>query len=257
MQYERKLLIFGIFSLCIVLVSIIMPPTPQEIQYHQFADQRNYFGIPNFLNVVSNIFIFFSGIAGFFFLLHSREFLNHKIFTHFSERWPYIILFLSVIIVSITSAYYHLEPNNNRLIWDRIPITIGIGALLSITLIERISIKFGLILLPFLILFGIGSVIYWYWGEQYGFGNLNYYLVIQFYSILAIVILVKYFPSRYTRNKDIYIAVALYAFAKLVEILDHEIYNLGQIISGHSVKHLIVGLAVFWITYSLYMRRPL
>ncbi|MBL78911.1 MAG: alkaline phytoceramidase [Nitrosomonadaceae bacterium] len=239
-----------------VIASIIMPPTAQETQYHQFVDQRSYFGIPNFLNVVSNIFIFLAGLIGFIFLLCSNKFLIHKTFIHFSERWSYIILFLNVLVAGITSAYYHLEPDNARLMWDRIPIAIGIVTFLSITLMERISINFGLILLPILTIFGIGSVIYWYCGEQYGLGNLNYYIVIQFYSILAIAILGKYFSSIYTRSNDVYIVVILYAIAKLVEILDYEIYSLGQVISGHTVKHLIIGLAIFWITYSLYKRRP-
>jgi hypothetical protein len=98
---------------------------------------------------------------------------------------------------------------------------------------------------------------YWYWGEQYGLGNLNYYIVVQFYSILVIILLGKFFSSRYTRGADIYIVIILYVFAKLAEITDYEIYSLGQVISGHSVKHLFAGLAVFWIIYMLQMRRPL
>lgn len=257
MKYQSQLLMFGIFSVGIVLISIIMPPTSQSIEYHQFVDQRIYFGIPNFFNVISNIFLLFSGLAGFIFLLRPREFLIHKTFIKFSERWPYFILFLSVIMASLASTYYHLAPDNTRLVWDRLPIAIGIVTLLSTVLIERISINIGFILLPFLILFGIGSVMYWYWSEQYGLGNLNYYIVVQFYSILAIILLGKYFSSRYTRGADIYIVIILYSFAKFAEIADHEIYSLGQVISGHSVKHLFVGMAVFWIIYMLHKRRPL
>ena len=124
-------------------------------------------------------------------------------------------------------------------------------------MIERISINIGFISLPFLILFGIGSVLYWYWSELYGSGNLNYYIVVQFYSILAIILLGKYFSSRYTRGADIYVVIIFYTFAKIAETVDHEIFNLGQVISGHSVKHLFVGLAVFRIIYMLQKRRPL
>ena len=104
---------------------------------------------------------------------------------------------------------------------------------------------------------GGASVLYWYWTEQSGAGNLNYYIVVQFYSILAIILLGKYFSSRYTRGADIYVVIILYAFAKLAEIADHEIFSLGQVISGHSVKHLFVGMTVFWIIYMLQKRRPL
>jgi hypothetical protein len=160
-------------------------------------------------------------------------------------------------MASFTSTYYHLAPDNARLAWDRLPIAIGIMTLLSIVLIERISINIGFISLPFLVLFGIGSVMYWHWSELYGLGNLNYYIVVQFYSILAIILLGKYFSSRYSRGADIYVVIILYAFAKLAEMADHEIFSLGQVISGHSVKHFFVGLAVFWIIYMLQKRRPL
>ena len=257
MRCQSRYLIFGILSVGIVLIPVLMPPTSQSIDYHQFADQRTYLGIPNFFNVASNIFILFSGLAGVLFLLHPREFFIQKTFIKSLERWPYFILFLSVIMASLASTHYHLAPDNARLVWDRLPIAIGIVTLLSIVLIERISINIGCISLPFLILFGIGSVMFWYWSEQYGLGNLNYYIVVQFYSILAIILLGKYFSSRYTRGEDIYVVIILYAFAKLAEIADHEIYSLGKIISGHSVKHLFVGLAVFWIVYMLQKRRPL
>lgn len=257
MKGQSQLLIFGIFSVVIVLISIIMPPTSQPIEYHQFIDQRIYFGIPNFFNVVSNIFLLLSGLTGIVFLLRPREFLVNKTFIKLSERWPYFILFLSVILASLASTYYHLAPDNSRLVWDRLPIAIGMMTLLSIVLIERISINIGFISLPFLILFGIGSVLYWYWSELYGSGNLNYYIVVQFYSILAIILLGKYFSSRYTRGADIYVVIIFYAFAKIAETVDHEIFNLGQVISGHSVKHLFVGLAVFRIIYMLQKRRPL
>ena len=257
MRCQNQYLIFGILSVGMALIPILMPPISQSVNYHQFADQRIYFGTPNFFNVASNIFIFFSGLAGLILLMRPREFLLNITFIKFSERWPYFILFISVIMASLASTYYHLAPDNARLVWDRFPIAIGIVTLLSIVLIERIDTNIGFILLPCLILFGVGSVIYWDWGEQFGLGNLNYYIVVQFYSILAIILLSKYFFSRYTRGGGIYVVIILYAFAKLAEALDHEIYSLGQVISGHSVKHLFVGMAVFWIIHMLQKRRPL
>ena len=257
MRCQSQYLIFGILSVNMVLIPILMPSTSQSVDYHQFADQRTYSGTPNFLNVVSNIFIFFSGLAGLILLLLSREFLLHITFINFSERWPYFILFLSVIMASLASTYYHLVPDNARLVWDGFPIAIGIMTLLSTVLIERINENIGFISLPCLILFGVGSVIYWDWSEQFGLGNLNYYIVVQLYSILAITLFSKYFSSGYTGGAGIYVVIILYAFAKLAETLYHEINSLGQLISGHSIKHLFVGLAVFQIVHMLQNRRPL
>ncbi len=257
MRRQSQYLIIGILSVGMVFIPIFIPPISQSVDYHQFADQRTYFGISNFFNVVSNIFIFSPGLVGLILLLQPRESLLYITFIKFSERWPYFILFLSVMMASLASAYYHLAPDNARLVWDRIPIAIGIVALLSTVLIERINTNIGFILLPFFILFGVGSVIYWDWSEQSGLGNLNYYIVVQLYSILAIILLSKYFFSRYTGGTGIYVVIIVYAFAKLAESLDHEIYSLGKMISGHSVKHLLVGLAVFQIVRILQNRRPL
>src|SRR5258708_23386311 len=43
---------------------VLLPPIPQDQSYHQFADQRTIFGIPNFWNVVSNLPFLVAGAAG-------------------------------------------------------------------------------------------------------------------------------------------------------------------------------------------------
>ena len=42
----------------------LIPPIPQDQSYHQFADQRTLFGIPNVWNVVSNLPFIAVGAAG-------------------------------------------------------------------------------------------------------------------------------------------------------------------------------------------------
>lgn len=256
-RMRARLWVLGILSVGMVLAAAIVPPIPQPAEYHQFADQRIYFGIPNFFNVASNIAFLLVGVAGLIFLLHSRTSIVLKAFVELPERWPYLILFSSVVMASMGSAYYHLLPDNDRLVWDRLPIATGIMALLAATLSERISPKVGLRLLPVLIAVGAGSVMHWYWSEQRGAGNLNFYIVVQFYSLLVIILLGIFFPSRYTRGADIYVALALYGFAKLAEAGDREIYDLGQVVSGHTIKHLLAALAIYWILRMLTKRRPL
>ncbi len=246
-----------ILSAVMVLAAMIVPPIPQPLEYHQFADQRVFFGIPNFFDVVSNIAFLLVGTAGLIFLLGSQGSIVAKAFVGLPERWPYLILFLSVAMASIGSAYYHLAPDNDRLVWDRLPIAIGLMALLAATLCERVSPKVGLRLLPVLIVVGAGCVMHWYWSEQRGVGNLNFYIVVQFYSLLVIFLLGIFFPSRYTHGTDIYTVIALYGFAKLAEIGDRQIYDLGHVMSGHTAKHLLAALAICWILRMLIKRGPL
>jgi hypothetical protein len=47
-----------------VLGLFFLPPIPQDQAYHQLADQRAIFGIPNFWNVVSNLPFLLIGAAG-------------------------------------------------------------------------------------------------------------------------------------------------------------------------------------------------
>jgi hypothetical protein len=240
-----------------LFIAAIVPPIAQPPEYHQFADQRHYFGIPNFFNVVSNLAFLMVGIAGLIFLLSSRAPSAYNAFIDPRERWPYLILFLSVAMTGVGSAYYHLAPDNDHLTWDRLPIAIAIMALLSATITERVGLEAGLRLLPVLVVAGALSVVHWYWSEQQGAGNLNFYIVVQFYSILLIVLLAIFFPSRYTRGGDFYIVLAWYGVAKLAEIADRQIYDLGHVISGHTAKHVLAAIGVYWILRMLKKRRPL
>ena len=255
MNHRTRLWLLGILAVAMLLVAAIMPPIPQPAEYHQFADRRSYFGILNFFDVISNIVFLFVGMAGLVFLLHSR--LARRAFVALPERWPYLILFLSVLVAGFGSAYYHWAPDNERLVWDRLPMAMGFMALLAAMLAERVNSRMGLRLLPFLVAAGVGSVLHWYWSEQLGAENLNFYIVVQFCSLLIILLLVTFFPPRYSRGTDIYMMIAWYGLAKLAELADQEIYALGQVISGHTAKHLLAALAVYWILRMLQKRSPL
>lgn len=257
MNTRRRLWILGILSASMLLAAVIVPAIPQPAEYHQFADRRIYFDIPNFFDVASNAVFLLVGVAGLVFLLCLRGSMASEAFADLSERWPYLVFFLSVAMTCIGSIYYHLAPDNDRLVWDRLPIAMGIMALLAATLNERVSPRMGVPLLPVLIAIGAGSVMHWHWSEQRGAGNLNFYIVVQFYSLLVIILLGIFFPSRYTRGADIYMALALYGCAKLAEAGDREIYDLGQVVSGHTIKHLLAALAIYWILRMLTKRRPL
>ncbi len=251
---RTRLRVLIVFSLCVVLLAVAMPPVSQPQAYHQFADQRLMLGIPNFMNVVSNLAILLSGLAGLSFLWRTYRAPGQRVFHSSVEFWPYLVLFVSVVMTAPGSAYYHWEPDNISLLWDRLPIAVGVTALLASAFSERIHPQLGLWSLPALVLMGAGSVIYWYWGEQQGVGNLNYYIVIQFYSLLLIVLLSLLLPSSYTHGNDIYRVIGIYAVAKLAETLDQQIFSLGQIVSGHTVKHLLAALAIWWIVKMLQKR---
>jgi hypothetical protein len=242
-------------SAAMLLIAALAPPIPQPLEYHQFADQRGLLGIPNFLDTISNLAFLFVSFSGLKFLLQTqrRGTSDMQAFSDPRERRPYIAFFLALGMTGIGSAYYHLAPDNDRLVWDRLPMALAIMALLAATLSERVSPRAGR-LLPVLMAAGAASVAYWHWTEQRGAGNLNFYIVVQFYSILVIAMLCIFFPSRYTCGSLILAALVWYGVAKLAEIGDHQIFAMGEVVSGHTAKHLIAALAALRVVDMLRKR---
>ena len=151
------------FTLLTVAAAFLLPAMPQPPDYHDFADQRGALGIDNFLDVVSNVAFLIAGIAGLFVVLSGRARFEFP-----SERWPYAVFFLGILLTSAGSSYYHLDPNNETLFWDRLPMTIAFMSLISAQIGDRIGIRAGPALLLPLLLVGMGSVVYWILTERAG-----------------------------------------------------------------------------------------
>ena len=238
-----------------IVATALVPRIQQDEAYHHFADQRSLLGIANFMNVASNLPFLATGIAGLLFV-NRKSSLAYNTFLHRFERWPYIVFFFGVMLTCFGSAYYHQSPNTERLMWDRLPMSIAFMSLLAAVISERINVRAGLVLLAPLVVIGVGSVIYWHLSEQRGSGDLRPYVLVQFYSLLAIVLTAIMFPSRYTKGDAMLVTCGFYALAKVLELLDGQILSIGGIVSGHSLKHIVAAIAVYWIFRMLKQRMP-
>lgn len=238
-----------LLPLCAVALALaLLPPFPQPQEYHRFADARALFGVPHFLDVASNLA--FLAVAAFgLFVMRSASFADGK------ERWPWALFFLALAATAFGSAWYHLAPDNARLFWDRLPINLCFAALLSGVIAERCGVKVGLLLLPPLAATGAAAAWYWLRSEELGAGNVLPYFGFQLYALLAILLLMRFFPARYSRSADLYRMILLYGAALVAELLDRHIYALGQIVSGHTLKHLLAATAAYQIVRMLRLRR--
>jgi hypothetical protein len=242
---DARLWLLGTVAFAVVVVVALLPPLPEPPALRVLVDGRTFFGIANFANVVSNAPLLLVGAWGLYVVRRSNAFAAA------AEKWPYALLFLAVALASFASTYYHLAPEDDTgLMWDRLPMSAGFMALASAVIVERISAKAGLQLLVPLALAGAATVVHWRWS-----GNILPYAVVQYGGIAAIVAIALLFRSRYTRGGDLLAAVAIYAAAKLAEALDAQIYALGGIVSGHTLKHLIAALSVGWLVRMLTLRR--
>jgi predicted membrane channel-forming protein YqfA (hemolysin III family) len=235
--------------LCAVVLAA-WPRIPQEQGYHQFADTRTVLGVPNGLNVLSNVPFAVVGLAGIALLVRRGKALRDP-----RERWPWMVFFVGVAFTSLGSAWYHLAPSNASLVWDRCPMAIGFMALLSALITERIDARLGLWLLAPLVLLGLAGVLAWNVSERAGAGDLRLYVFVQFFPLVAIPLILWMTPRTYGDSWAYLVGLGVYALAKVAEVGDGTIYEgLGGLVSGHTLKHLIAAAAVGVLAWAMAVR---
>jgi hypothetical protein len=231
-------------------------PIPQPEGYHQFADARTLWRIPNALNVVSNALFFFVGWAGLAFLRRgpTRDPEGpfrpgaHTAFESLRERPAYVLFFAGVLLTAFGSAWYHLKPSTPRLFWDRLPMAVAFMALFAAMIAERISIYWSRMLLLPLVFAGAASVVMWRLSEDRGAGDLRFYVYVQIFPMLALPLMMLLFRPRYSRGVELFLAMLVYAGAKALEHFDAKVWELtSQTASGHSLKHVAAAVAAFLI----------
>jgi hypothetical protein len=232
------LLVLVLGSLMLVL---LQAPIQQDVAYHHFVDTRNLFGIPNFYNVISNLPFFISGIAGVLFCTKRAQ-LDIK------PEW--LCFFVGITLVSIGSTYYHLNPDNQSLVWDRLPMAMGFMALFAALLGEFVDARLAKHGLLPMILVGLSSVLVWHW-----FDDLRFYVWVQFMPLLLIPAMMLLYRSRYTHSYLLIPVLILYGLAKLLEAFDAPIFSLFlDEVSGHSIKHVLAALGSALILWMLRLR---
>ena len=226
-----------------------LDPIAQDISYHLFVDTREIWSVPNFWNVVTNLPFVIVGLLGLYKLKSPGKL---KLISEINIA--YILLFFGTFLVGFGSSYYHLAPDNQTLVWDRLPMTIAFMALFSIIISEFVSVRSGRALLMPLILAGILSVVYWHYSEIRGEGDLRFYVLVQFYPMLAIPIMMICFRSHCTHVYAYWWLLLAYIAAKLFEHFDGEVFDALGFISGHSLKHLAAALGMY-VLLAFYQKR--
>jgi len=226
------LALIGLAALAVVAL-FLLAPIHQDPEYHQFADHRTILGLPNFWNVVSNAPFLLVALWGL------RALANHAAFSERWERHAYIILLAGLALVAFGSGYYHFDPSDATLFWDRLPMTIVFMALLSITFGERLNLRAGRLLLAPLLVLGVASLLYWK-----ATGDLRLYILVQFYPMLALPLMLAWLPARYTEAGGIWAMIGFYVLAKALESADSRIWQAAAPLSGHPWKHVAGAAAM-------------
>ncbi len=236
-----RLIILGVLSLGSLLLVFSLEPIPQDPSYHQFADDRPLLNVPNFLNIFSNLP--FLLVGGFGFTLTRKHMIG-------SSNAAWMIFFAGVALVGLGSSYYHVNPDNHTLVWDRLPMTIGFMGLFIAILCEWISPRLVILLFP-MCLIGIASVVYWHYTD-----DLRFYAWVQFFPLLLLVALGFLFKPSQPDQHWLFIGLCLYIASKICEYFDRAIFELsGTLFSGHTAKHFAAAFAVYSVAIMLSRRR--
>lgn len=220
--------------------AFFVPPVAQDLAYHDFADHRAIWGIPNFCDVLSNLPFAVVGIWGGMVLWCQRA---QMVDVAALRLWA--IFFGGVFLVAFGSGYYHWAPDNHTLVWDRLPMTIAFMSLFSLIVMERVSRRAGLTLFPWLLFIGMASVFYWDYTETLGQGDLRPYALVQFLPMVLIVLILCLFPSALGGTRWLGGCLGFYLLAKVLEHFDDAFFGLfAGVISGHSLKHMAAAAGV-------------
>lgn len=252
--FSHALLIAVVVAAAAVTAGLL--PIPQDPAYHAFADRRTLVGIPRALDVLSNIGFLVAGWFGLRVL--GTPGAGASMFAGVPERQgrrAYTALFAGTLLTAFGSAYYHLAPDNARLVWDRLPMTIGFMGLLTAILGERVSVRAARILFVPLLAAGAFSVAYWGWTEARGAGDLRPYGLVQFGSLALVLLMLALYRTPHAGTSYLVAALAAYGAAKLFEAFDASIFSIGSVVSGHTLKHAAAAAGLGTVALMLRERR--
>ena len=141
-------------------------PVAQLVDYHDFSDQRRLLGIPHALNVLSNLGFALVGAWGLW-----RTGGPHAMPGLGRGARGYRLFLVAFTLTALGSGWYHLDPDNARLFWDRLPI-----ALASAGLVAAVQAETSLRVPPrdwtwLLAIAGAASVVWWAWTDRRGNGD--------------------------------------------------------------------------------------
>ncbi len=222
----------------VCLSFLVSQPIGQPLDYHQFADQRPALDIANAANVLSNLPFILVGMLGLVWMRRKPELVS-------AVRAGYVTFFAGLILTGVGSGYYHLAPDNQTLIWDRLAMTVCFAGLVALIIAERIDPRTGGVALPCLLITGVATVVYWGWVD-----DLRPYLLFQFGAMLLLPVMIL--RTRGPGTRWLWFALLCYLVAKVTEMTDAHVYDLtDQLISGHSLKHVAASMSGLMIGLKL------
>lgn len=245
--WRRECLLAGLF-LVLLAAALIGPSVAQPSHYHDFADQRSWGWLPHAMDVVSNLPFALWGMVGGWALLRAVRVRAVDAATAAMAA----LFFGGLWVTAAVSSAYHLQPGDAGLAWDRGGMVLAFAGLLGLAAMQAVSVRAGMALATAVLVLGPLSVYAWAMT-----GNVLPWAVLQGGGMVLILGFACLRPAQ-ARELPVRwaLVIAIYALAKLLELGDHAVYEwTGQLVSGHSLKHMVGACAAWPVVTALLAAR--
>ncbi len=215
---------------------------PLHAHGHPFVDARGWWGVPNTLDVLSNLPLVLAGVAGFW-CLRGRTLTR-------STRHALRVFFAGLILSGLGSATYHWAPDAGSLVIDRLGMAVAFAGVLALAVAERVGQREARLFLPAVLVLAVVSAVL-----PHLQGNVLPWAVVQFGGMGLVVWAATRAPAQGALGVSLAGLIALYAVAKLLELGDEAVFHAtGEWVSGHSLKHVAAACAALPILVGLRRR---
>jgi hypothetical protein len=239
---ERALLLATVLM---ALLALAGPAVLQPASFHDFADQRGWGAIPHAMDVLSNLPFAAWGVAGLWALARALRLGA----VERASAGLAGLFFAGLVVTAGVSGYYHWQPDNAGLVWDRSGMVLAFAGLLGLAALQAAGRRAGTALAA--VVLALGPVAVWVWATS---GNLLPWGVLQIGGMGLILGLAGLSPVWEAPGLRIRwaLVIGVYALAKALELADHAVFELtGQMVSGHSLKHLVASFAAWPVLWAL------
>ena len=252
-------------------LAVLLPAAALPAGYHAFADHRSLGGLPNALDVLSNVpFVL---MAAWLWRLQAHWLRQLAAREHARERGAlssmqvlslvngrqaaYTAYFhlgvvaLGLAATGVCSGVYHWRPDDAHLCIDRLGMSLAFAGVLGLAVSDRLSARAGLRLGMPLLVAAVAAAV-WAWLM----GNMAPWAVVQGFGLVLLLAMAMRQPLPGALGVRWAWVVLAYGLAKALEVGDHAVFDwTGGWVAGHSLKHLVAALAVLPI--GLAVRRQL
>jgi thiamine transporter ThiT len=207
---------------------------------HPFVDARTLLGIPNALDVVSNLPFIGLGAWGLWSLVRAPVVPT-------ATRQAATVFFVGLVLTSVSSSVYHWAPSVWGLAVDRAGMAVAFAGVLGLATAERVSLRatpwvWGSVLVAGMLAIALNLAV----------GVVAPWAVVQFGGMAVVLWAAAQRSQPGALGVRWDVLIAIYAVAKLLELGDAAVFHAtDHLVSGHSLKHIAASLAALPVISAL------